>query len=110
MSVVTLTRRCEGCGAPLDGRRSDALTCTSACRKRVSRQRSTKCDNPQLQQSRNGGDDLDKDEPLERPRLTALERAYLRDQVARAQLSRRDPEQAATDRALFADDPGRVRA
>jgi hypothetical protein len=36
---VTVSRRCEGCGSSLDDRRSQAKTCSSACRQRVYRAR-----------------------------------------------------------------------
>jgi hypothetical protein len=99
VSVVTLSRLCEGCGAPLDDRRPQARTCSSACRKRVSRLQ--KCDTPRRQNG-NGG----------RVHLDAALREWLRAEVDRRRRERiesREPEQAARDRALFANDPGRVR-
>ena len=45
MSAVTLrSRYCEWCGAPLDGRRPHARTCSARCRQRICRAR--KCDTP----------------------------------------------------------------
>jgi hypothetical protein len=34
---VTVSRRCEGCGASLEGRRRQTRTCGDRCRQRVSR-------------------------------------------------------------------------
>lgn len=38
-SDVTVSRRCEGCGASLDGRRPQTRTCDDKCRQRASRKR-----------------------------------------------------------------------
>ena len=72
-------------------------TCSSACRKRVSRR---KCDTPQ-QQNGNGASVA----------LDFETRQWLRgevDRLRREQIESRNPLQTARDLALFADDPGRV--
>jgi hypothetical protein len=101
VSVVTLSRRfCDGCGAPLDHRRRQARTCSSACRKRVSRFR--KCDTPRREIA---------DLRREWFGLTFEEREEKRQEIdrrRREQIESREPEQATRDRTLFANDPGRV--
>jgi hypothetical protein len=92
--TVTVSRCCEGCGGPLGGRRPQAQTCSPACRQRVSRLR-RKCDSAPPAPS------------VERVLLDAASRAWLR-----AEVDRRRRKQLATqvlvDRALFANDAGRV--
>jgi hypothetical protein len=92
--TVTVSRCCEGCGGPLYGRRPQTQTCSPACRQRVSRLR-RKCDKSTAAPS------------VERVLLDAASRAWLRAEVdrrRRAQLA----SQVVVDRALFANDPGRV--
>jgi len=90
---VTVSRRCEGCGSPLDGRRRQTRTCSNACRNRVWRRR--------------GNRHAIAGTNVERVLLDAASRAWLR-----AEVDRRRREQLASqvdvDRALFANDPGRV--
>jgi hypothetical protein len=93
--TVTVSRCCEGCGGPLDGRRPQAQTCSPACRQRVSRLR-RKRDNARAAPR------------VERVLLDAASRAWLRTEVDRCR-RKRLAIQVAADRALFANDPGRVR-
>jgi hypothetical protein len=60
---VTVSRSCQGCGASLDGRRSQTRTCSDACRKRISRSSSSRLE--------------------EQPLLTAEQRLWLKGEIDR---------------------------
>jgi hypothetical protein len=93
--TVTVSRCCEGCGGPLDGRRPQAQTCSPACRQRVSRLRRKR-------------DSATAAPSVERVLLDPASRSWLRAEVDRRR-RKQLAIQVAVDRALFANDPGRLR-
>ena len=98
MSSVT---SCSVCGAPLEGKYANALTCSSRCRQKAYRLRAK----GEVSRRCNGSAELTTF-PLDAELRRGLR--LLVDQGRRERIATRDPKQTAADRALFANDPGRV--
>lgn len=97
MSGVT---SCSVCGGSLEGKYANALTCSSRCRQKAYRLRAK-----EEPRRCNGSAEL-ATFPLDAELRRGLR--LLVDQGRRKRIAPRDPKQAAADRALFANDPGRV--
>jgi hypothetical protein len=108
---VTSVTPCSVCGGPLEGKYSNALTCSSRCRQKRYRllskaETSRRCNTQQAAPT-----------PIEELRrqwyrLTPEQRNEKRKAIAAAALARAEAGLTvqAADRALFADDPGQVAA
>jgi hypothetical protein len=99
--VTPSPNRCSVCGGPLQGKYANALTCSSRCRQKAYRLRAK----GEVPPTCNGTAELTTF-PLDAELRRGLR--LLVDQGRRERIATREPKQAAADRALFANDPGRV--